>query len=124
MKATQHRQKHCADKRRKDLEFKVGDHLFLKVSPVRDVFRFHHKRGKLSPRYIGPFKIVESVGKVAYRLALLPKMSSIHNVFHISIMRKYIHADTHVIIFDDFEINNRVTFKKDPCVSWSMEPRN
>ena len=70
MKAAQDRHKSYADQHRKDREFNVGDHVLLKVSPIRGVVRFGQKRGKLSPRYIGPFEILERVGKVAYRLAL------------------------------------------------------
>ena len=62
---------------RTDLEFQVGDHVYLKVSLVRGLIKFRQKKGKLSPRYIGPFEILERIGKVAYRLALLPKLSGI-----------------------------------------------
>ena len=86
--AVQNRYKSYADKHRKDREFTVGDHVVLKVSPVRGVVRFGQKRGKLSPRYIGPFEILERVGKGSYRLALPPKMSRVHNVFHINMLRK------------------------------------
>ena len=74
--------------RRLPLEFEVGDQVFLKVMPKRGVVRFD-KRGKLSPRFIGPFEILERVGTVAYRLALLPNMSGVHKVFHVSMLRKY-----------------------------------
>ena len=67
--------------RRRPLEFEVGDHVFLKVMPKRGVVRFG-KRGKLSSRFIGPFEILERVGTVAYRLALRPSMSGVHEVFH------------------------------------------
>ena len=80
------------DQHRKDKEFNVGDHVLLKVSPIREVVRFGKKRGKLLPRYIGPFEILERVGKVAYRLALPPRMSGVHNVFHISMLKEY-HQD-------------------------------
>ena len=71
--------------RRRPLEFEVGDHVFLKVMPKRGVVRFS-KCGKLSPRFIGPFEILERVGTVAYRLALPPSMSSVHEVFHVSML--------------------------------------
>ena len=83
---TQSWQKSYADVRRRPLEFKAGDHVFLKVMPKRGVIRFG-KRGKLSPRYIGPFKVLERVGAVAYQLALPPSLSSVHEVFHISMLR-------------------------------------
>ena len=87
--AAQSRQKSYADNRRRDLEFQVGDHVFLKVSPSKGVMRFR-KKGKLSQRYIGPFEILDRVGNVSYRLALAlpPVLSHIHNVFHISVLRK------------------------------------
>ena len=82
--------------RRRPLEFEVGDHVFLKVMPNRGVVRFG-KRGKLSPRFIGPFEILERVDTVAYRLALLPSMSGVHEVFHVSMLRKYTPDPTHVV---------------------------
>ena len=79
---TQSRQKSYVDRRRRPLEFEVGDHVFFKVMPKRGVVKFG-KGGKLSPRYIGPFEILERVGTVAYRLALPPSLSGVHVVFHI-----------------------------------------
>ena len=76
----QNRQKSSIDVRRRPLEFEVGDHVFLKVMPKRGVVRFG-KRGKLSPRFIGPFEILERIGAVAYRLALPPNMSGVREVF-------------------------------------------
>ncbi|EOY08659.1 DNA/RNA polymerases superfamily protein [Theobroma cacao] len=96
MLTAQSRQKSYADNRRRDLEFQVGDHVFLKVSPTKGVMRFG-KKGKLSPRYIGPFEILEKVGVVAYRLALPPDLSNIHPVFHVSMLRKYNPDPSHVI---------------------------
>ena len=83
LKAAQDRQKSYADNRRRPLEFKVGDGVMLKVSPRKGVVHFD-KKGKLSPRYVGPFKITERIGTVAYRLSLPDEMSGIHNLFHIS----------------------------------------
>ena len=74
--------------RRRPLEFEVGDHVFLKVIPKRGVVKFG-KRGKLSPRFIGHFEILERVGTVAYWLALPPSVSGVHEVFHVSMLRKY-----------------------------------
>ena len=78
----QSRQKSYANRWRQDLEFEVGDHVFLQVMPKGGVVRFG-KWGKLSPRYIGPFEVLESVGIVAYQLALSPILSSVHDVFHV-----------------------------------------
>ena len=90
------RQKSYADVRRRPLEFEVRDHVFLKVMPKRGVVRFG-KRGKLSPRFIGPFEILERVGTVAYRLALSPSMSGVPEVFHISMLRRYTLDPAHVM---------------------------
>ena len=79
----QSRQKSYADVRRRPLKFKVGDHVFLKVMPKRGVVKFG-KRGKLSPRFIGPFEILESVGTITYQLTLTPSISGVHEVFHVS----------------------------------------
>nr|GFA49827.1 putative nucleotidyltransferase, ribonuclease H [Tanacetum cinerariifolium] len=79
--------KSYADKHRKSLEFQSGDRVFLKVSPARGVRCFDIK-GKLSPRFIGPFEILDRVGEVSYRLALPPQLSHVHNVFHVSLLRE------------------------------------
>ena len=97
MKTSQSRQKSYADQRRRPLEFEVGEHVFLKISPMRGIMRFG-KKGKLSPRFVGPFEILERVGVVAYRLALPPSMFGVHDVFHISMLRKYIRDPSHVLI--------------------------
>ena len=87
MKVAQSRQKSYADKRRRPLNFKVGDYVYLKVSPMKGVQRFGVKK-KLAPRYVGPYKIIEWKGNVAYKLQLPPKMSTIFNVFHVSQLKR------------------------------------
>ena len=82
--------------RRRPIEFEVGDHVFLKVMPKREVVRFG-KRWKLSPRFIGPFEILKRIGVVAYRLDLPPSMSGVHEVFHIPMLRKYTPDLAHVV---------------------------
>ena len=82
--------------RRRPLEFEVGDHVFFRVMPKRGVVRFG-ELGKLSPRFIGPFEILERIGVVAYRLALPPNMSGVHEVFHVSMLRKYSPDPSHVV---------------------------
>lgn len=77
------RQKSYADKRRSNLEFQVGDYVLLKVSPWKGVIRFR-KRGKLGPRFIGPYKVIACGGKLAYRLVFPDELSLIHNMFHVS----------------------------------------
>jgi hypothetical protein len=83
MLTAQSRQKSYVDQHRRKLEFKVGDQVFLKVLPMKGVFRFD-KKGKLSPRYVGPFEVNEIVGPVAYKVALLPELVGVHDVFHVS----------------------------------------
>jgi hypothetical protein len=79
------RRKSYADNRRRPLEFQVGDKVFLKVAPWKGIIQFGVK-GKLAPRYIGPFKIKERIGPVAYRIKLLAYLDKIHNVFHVSLL--------------------------------------
>ena len=112
----QSRQKSYADVRRRPLEFEVGDHVFLKVMPKRRVVRFS-KRGKLSPRFIGPFEILERVGTVAYRLDLPPSISGVYKVFHISMLRKYTPDPAHVVDWGEFEVDTNGTFEEGPvCI--------
>ena len=105
----QSRQKSYADVQRRPLEFEVGDHVFLKVMPKRGVVRFG-KRGKLSPRYIGVFEVLERVGTVACRLALPPGMSGVHEVFHVSMLRKYTPDLAHVVDWGQIEVDTDETF--------------
>ena len=93
----------------KDLEFEVEDRVFLKLSPWKGVVRFG-KRGTLNPRYIGPFEIVERIGPVAYRLDLPEEFSRVHNVFHISMLRKYIPTLTCVRGFTTELLNSSPVF--------------
>ena len=112
----QSQQKNYAFVRHQPLEFEVGDHAFLKVMPKRGVVRFG-KRGKLSPRFIGPFEILERVGTVAYRLALPPSMSGVHEVFHVSMLRKYTPDPAHVMDWGEIEVDIDGTFEEGPvCI--------
>ncbi|KAA3477055.1 DNA/RNA polymerases superfamily protein [Gossypium australe] len=86
LKAASDRLKSYLDLKRKEIEFQIGDKMFLKVSPWKKVLRFCRK-GKLSPHFIGPYKITERIGLVAYRLALPPELEKIHDVFHVSVLR-------------------------------------
>ena len=105
----QSKQKSYVDRRRQPLEFKVGDHVFLKVMPRRGVIRFD-KRGKLAPRYIGPFEILLRAGTVAYRLVLPPSLLGVHEVFHISMLRKYTPDPAYVGDWGDITVDTDVTF--------------
>ena len=102
--------------RRRPLEFEVGDHVFLKMMPKRGVVKFG-KRGKLSPRFIGLFEILERVGTIAYRLALPPSMSSVHEVFHVSMLRRYTPDVAHVVDWGEIEVDTYGTFEEGPmCI--------
>lgn len=107
----QSRQKSYVDRRRQPLEFKVKDHVFLKVMPKRKVVRFR-KRGKLSLRYIGPSKVLERVSTVAYRLALPPNLSGIHVIFHVSMLRKYTPNHLHVVDWGELVVDADGTFEE------------
>ena len=96
LKVAQDRQKSYADLKRKDIEFEVGDKVFLKISPWKGIVRFG-KRGKLSPRFIGPYEVIERIGPVAYRLALPPELSQVHDVFHVSMLRRYMSDPSHIL---------------------------
>ncbi|XP_057471970.1 uncharacterized protein LOC130760608 [Actinidia eriantha] len=109
----QSHQKSYADKRQKDLEFSQGDHVFLKASPSRGIIHFG-KKGKLNSRYIGPFEILERIGLVAYRLALLPELANIHNVFHVSMLKKYVFDPSHVIEYQPLEIRGDLSYVEQP----------
>ena len=109
----QNRQKSYADVRRRPLEFEVRDHVFLKVMPKRGVVRFS-KCGKLSPRVIGPFEILGRIGTVAYRLALSPRMIGVHEVFHVSMLRKYTPDPAHVKDWGQIEVDTDGTLEEGP----------
>ena len=97
----------------KDLEFEVEDQVFLKLSPWKGVVRFG-KRGKLNPRNIGPFEIVERIGPVAYRLDLPEEFSRVHNVFRSSMLRKYIQDPSHVLGTPEIELRNDLFYAEQP----------
>lgn len=103
MKATSDRQKSYADLKRREIEFDVGDQVFLKVLPWKKVLRFGRK-GKLSPRFIGPYEIFEKIGPMAYRLALPPELEKIPNVFHASMLKWYKLDHLHVIPYSEIEL--------------------
>jgi hypothetical protein len=107
------RQKSYHDKRRKPLRFEVGDFVCLKVSPTKGVQRFGVK-GKLAPHYIGPYEIIEACGPVAYKLKLPPKMSAIHNVFHVSQLKKCVRLPTEVIAEPELEIEPDLSYQEYP----------
>jgi hypothetical protein len=96
LKATQPRQISYANQRRKSLQFQVGDYVYLRVSPTKGVQRFSIK-GKLAPQYVGPLKITEACGPVAYRIRLPSQLAAIHDIFHISQLKKCIKVPTEIL---------------------------
>ena len=109
----QSRQKSYADKRRRPLEFDEGDHVFLKVSPMTGVGRSIRAK-KLSPRYMGPFDVIEKVGEVSYRIALPPQLPRLHDVFHVSQLKKYHPDPSHVIEPEEVELEDNLTYRVEP----------
>ncbi|GJS81013.1 putative reverse transcriptase domain-containing protein [Tanacetum coccineum] len=113
MQAARDRQKSYADLKHKPMEFQVGDKVMLKVSPWKGVVRFG-KRGKLNPRYVGPFKVLEKVGEVAYKLELPEELSRVHNTFHVSNLKKC-HADEPLAIpLDGLHLDDKLHFVEEP----------
>ena len=86
---------------------------FLRISPTKGVIRFG-TRGKLSPRYIGPFEILDHVGDVTYLLALLPSFEGVHNVFHISQLRKYVKDESHILNHSELELQPYLSYTEQP----------
>ncbi|XP_057975442.1 uncharacterized protein LOC131162853 [Malania oleifera] len=106
-------QKSYADPRRRDLEFGIGDRIFLRIALMKGVMRFG-KKGKPSPRYIGPFEILKKVGLVAYRITLPPALSRIHDVFHVSMLRKYVSGPLHMLSYEFLEIKDTLSYEEVP----------
>nr|GEV33266.1 putative reverse transcriptase domain-containing protein [Tanacetum cinerariifolium] len=111
-----------ANKRRRPIEFNVGDFVMLKVCPWKGVMRFKNK-GKLSPRFIGPFKILKRVGEEAYVLELPEEMKGIHNTFHVSYLRKCLADESSVIALDEVEISLELTFQEEPVAILERKSR-
>ncbi|GJY82773.1 hypothetical protein Tco_0496149 [Tanacetum coccineum] len=122
-KAARDHQKSYADNRRKPLEFEVGDRVLLKVSPWKRVIRFG-KRGKLAPRYVGPFEILERIGPVAYRLRLPEELSGVHDTFHVSNLKKCLaDANLHVPL-NEIKIDKTLRFVEELVEIMDREIRN
>ncbi len=113
LQAAHSRQKSYEDVHRKDLEFEVGDHVYLKISPMKGVKRFG-KKGKLSPRYICPFKILNCFGKVAYELEFPSDLASVHPVFHVSLLKKCIGDPIVVVPIQSIDIQNSLSYEEIP----------
>ncbi|GJW21759.1 putative reverse transcriptase domain-containing protein [Tanacetum coccineum] len=112
-KAARDRQKSYANIRRKPMVFQVGDKVMLKVSPWKGVVRFG-KRGKLNPRYVGPFKVIERVRTVAYKLELPQQLSRVHNTFHVSNLKKCLSDEALVIPLEELRVDDKLQFVEEP----------
>ncbi|GJV15629.1 putative reverse transcriptase domain-containing protein [Tanacetum coccineum] len=113
LKVVRDRQKIYADKRRKPLEFSVGDYVLLKVSPWKSMVRFG-KKGKLTPRFVGPFEIFEKVGPVAYRLDLPEELDGVHDTFHVSNLKKCLADPTLQVPLDEIQVDAKLNFVEEP----------
>ncbi|GJS32832.1 putative reverse transcriptase domain-containing protein [Tanacetum coccineum] len=120
IQAAQDRQKSYADLKRKPMEFKVGDRVMLKVSPWKGVVRFG-KRGKLNPRYVGPFKVLAKVGKVAYRLELPQELSRVHHTFHVSNLKKFYADEPLVMTLEGIHVDDKLQFVEEPIEIMEQE---
>jgi hypothetical protein len=113
LKTAQSRQRIYADTRRRDLSFEVGDYVYLKVSPIRGIKRFRVK-GKLAPRYIGPYQIQARRGEVAYQLSLPEILSAVHDVFHMSQLKKCLRVPEEQFPIEDLEVQEDLTYIEKP----------
>ncbi|GJY99984.1 putative reverse transcriptase domain-containing protein, partial [Tanacetum coccineum] len=113
LKAARDRQKSYANKRRKPLEFRVSDYVLLKVSPWKGVVRFG-KKGKLSPRFVGPFEITKRIGPVAYRLRLFEELNGVHDMFHVSNLKKCLADPTLQVPLDEIQVDANLNFVEEP----------
>jgi hypothetical protein len=104
LKVAQTQQKSYADKRRRDLSFEIGDFVYVKVSPMRGTRRFKVK-GKLAPRYVGPFKVIDRKGEVAYQLELPSQLSDVHDVFHVSQLKKCLRVPEEQLPIDELDVD-------------------
>jgi hypothetical protein len=113
LKIAQNRHQRYVDKRRRPLFFRVGDFVYLKVSPMKGVNRFGIK-GKLAPRYVGPFEMLAQCGSVAYKVKLADHLSAIHNVFHVSQLKKCLQLPDKVVEVSDVDLEPYLTYSEHP----------
>ena len=113
LKIVRDRHKSYADNRHRDLQFEIGDRVFLKISPWKGVLRFG-RQGKLRHIYIGPYEIIARVGPVAYKLKLPSELSMIHDIFHVSMLRKYIPDPSHVLREQPVQLKENLTYEETP----------
>ncbi|XP_049382858.1 uncharacterized protein LOC125847237 [Solanum stenotomum] len=110
---SQSRHKSYVNVRRRGLEFSIGDWVFMKVAPMKGVMRFG-KKGKLSPRYIGPYKIIQRVGQVAYELELPQELSAVHSVFHVLMLQKCIGDPFYITPIEDVQVTGDLAYEEVP----------
>lgn len=113
LKAAQSRQKSYHDQRHRQIQFEVNDYAYLRVTPLKGLKRFH-MRGKLAPRFVGPFKILARKGTVAYQLELPEELAGVHDVFHVSQLRKCISPPTKQTDFRELELSSELTYEEHP----------
>lgn len=122
LRTTQSRQKSYADQKAHDLSFMVGDKVLLKVLPMKGIMRFR-KKDKLSPKFIGPFKVLKRVGEVAYELALPLSLLRVHSVFHVSMLQRY-HTDlSHVLDFSMIYLDESLGYEEEPVAIVARQDR-
>jgi hypothetical protein len=120
--AAQSRQKSYTNKRRRPLEFEVGDHVYLRVSPMKGVRHFGIK-GKLAPRYIGPYPILDKYGPTFYQVELPVKLSGVHNVFHVSQLKRCLKPPIDVVIEGIIALEPDLTYKAYPIKILGQQDR-
>jgi hypothetical protein len=113
LKIAQSRQRSYADTRRRELSFEVGDFVYLKVSPIRGIRRFGVK-GKLAPWYVGPYQILAKCGEVAYQLSLLEGLSAVHDIFHVSQLKKCLCVSEEQLPVEGLEVQEDLTYIEKP----------
>ena len=120
LKAVSDRQKSYADLKMRDIEYEVGDKVFLKVSPWRKILWFGQK-GKLSSRFIGSYEILERICPMAYRLALPPELAKLHDVFHVSMLRRYHSNESHILSVQEIQIQEDFSSDEEPKAILAQE---
>ncbi|KAA3470780.1 DNA/RNA polymerases superfamily protein [Gossypium australe] len=120
LKDASNRQKSYVDLRRRDIKNQVGDKVFLKVSPWKKVLRFG-KKSKLSLRFIGPYEVIEEIGPVAYYLLLLLELERIHDVFHVSMFRRYRSNPSHIVPIKKIEVRSGLSYEEEPVAILDRE---
>ncbi|GJZ77180.1 putative reverse transcriptase domain-containing protein [Tanacetum coccineum] len=113
MQVARDQQKSYSDLKRKPMDFQVGDRVMLKVSPWKGVVRFG-KQGKLNPRYVGPFKVLEKIGTVAYKLELPQELSRVHNTFHVSNLKKCYSDEPLAVLLEGLHVDDKLCFVEEP----------